>query len=101
MGTGILQHCFIENDHYISECSLIQCSLEKYEILVTSDPLAVFVDFESESIKFNKLKPKRAIENFVKMCLDSYTCHGDFSMEEVAQNGERIQFIPEINKNNH
>lgn len=95
MDSNILLTCNVSNGLYISSCRLIRTSSVKHEIEVMDDPLAVFEGFEYESSPFNDMKPQKAIVMFKEMCLDAYTCHGSFSIEEVRQNGEENEFRTE------
>lgn len=95
MDSNILLTCRVSNGLYVSSCSLIRTSSIEYDIEVTDDPLAVFEGFEYESSQFDDMKPQKAIVMFKEMCLDAYTCHGSFSVEEVRQNGEEIDFSTE------
>lgn len=95
MDSNNLLTCRVTNGLYVSTCSLIRTSSIKYFIDVTLDPLAIFEGFESLSSQFDKMKPKNALEVFQELCLDAFTCHGEFTIEEVRQNGEKIEFSTE------
>ena len=95
MENKILRTCIIANDLYASECSIRQISSTNYDIDVTEDPLSVFEGFELQSRRFDNMKVQQVICMFKEMCLDAYTCHGSFSIEEVRLNGEKIEFSSE------
>ena len=92
MESNVLLTCRISNGIYTSECSLIRASAIKYAIEVINDPLAVFEDFELQSRQFDHIKSQKVVDMFKEICLDAYTCHGSFSIEEVRRNGEEIEF---------
>lgn len=87
--------CRITDGLRVSTCSLIRTSSIKYHIAITRDPLAIFEGFESRSSQFDRIKPKKAVKVFQELCSDVFTCHGDFSLEELRQNGEEIEFSTE------
>ena len=92
MESNLMLTCRISNGIYTSECCLIRVSAIKYAIEVINDPLAVFEEFELRSRQFDHMKPQKVMDMFKEICLDAYTCNGSFSMEEVRQNGEEIEF---------
>jgi S-adenosylmethionine:tRNA-ribosyltransferase-isomerase (queuine synthetase) len=76
--------------HYSSEVVLYRNSSNEYWLDVISDSEGLFEDmeiqFESDTTKVE------AVKIFEEECINLFTCFNEFSIDEILEQGERIEF---------
>jgi hypothetical protein len=88
----IIRTCRIEKSLMstkgISEIVLYFNEFKDYKVAVISDDNGLFEDFDFDS----KIEKDIVIEFFEEECMNRFTCFNEFTLDEIQEQGERIEF---------
>ncbi len=87
----IIRTCRIEKSLMstkgISEIVLYFNEFKDYKVAVISDDNGLFEDFDFDS----KIEKDIVIEFFEEECMNRFTCFNEFTLDEIQEQGERIE----------